>query len=54
MSARIEAVITRPRPPWLLPPCPRGAIMGKGKNQGLSLSADMTGEEEGDFTERFV
>lgn len=31
MSARIEAVITRPRPPWLPPPRPRGAIMGKGK-----------------------
>lgn len=38
MSAHIEAVITRPRPPWLLSPCPCGAIMGKGKI-GAYLSA---------------
>lgn len=39
MSAHIEAVITRPGPPCRLPPRPCGAIMGKGENQGLSLSA---------------
>lgn len=38
MSVHIEAVITRPRPPWLLPPRPCGAIMGKGKTRAY-LSA---------------